>query len=108
MAQPIINSDGTFMFDSSLESKIERGYQEVVSWGCTSPSDGMIEFKLTIKEGKPVTVWMTCEKARRFCNGLHMSLKYHEKLGPRNKYTLSAEERIRLGLYNPSLKKESD
>jgi hypothetical protein len=88
--------------DSSVEDKKKRGCQEVNSCGVFAPSDGMIELTLTLAENTEdgklalpkflltdndyISVWMTCERARTFCEMLNRSLLDHEKYGPRNVY----------------------
>ena len=71
---------------SDRESKLRRGYREVISSTVDAPSDGMIEFRLKTGTGEYIGLWMTCENARSFCDMLHSSLLYHEEFGEQNVY----------------------
>lgn len=79
-------------FDSSLESKAERGIREALSWGISPPSDGMIEFRFKVAEGEYAEIWMTCERARTFCDTLHENIRLHEIMGQRNGYSFPKGE----------------
>jgi hypothetical protein len=85
MGQPVF-IDGKLTIDSSRASKTARDYREAVSYAVSAPSDGMIEFRLKIAVDEYVNIWMSCERARKFCNGLHGMLCYHEEMGERNVY----------------------
>jgi hypothetical protein len=71
---------------SDKETKKERGYREIVSDGVSTPSDGMIEILLRTSEGECLKLWMTCKRARGFCDALNNSLLYHDEFGEQNAY----------------------
>ena len=84
--------EGKLVCDSSIEDKNKRGVREAYSYGVNAPSDGMIEFRLKVAEDEYVNIWMSCERARAFCNALDHMLLYHDVLGMRNTYSMNEQE----------------
>jgi len=89
----ILFVDGKLTIVSDRKSKMERGYREVLSCSVSAPSDGMIEFRLKVAEGEYANLWMTCDRARIFCNMLHNFLLDHEKFGEQNVYYVEKNEK---------------
>jgi len=82
----IITKDGKLKIDSSIENKTARGCREALSCGVVAPSDGMIELRFGVGENEYIQLWMSCERARNFCDMLNDNLLLHEELGVRNTY----------------------